>query len=211
MPLPWAEHALGLSVWLASGKVPCLVQHEGGTLSWMCNALQGEGLPQDVSGLLEAVEQDCSQAGLHLPSDWQVLKDMIAEHWRTLLAETMPAWVQVGTRPHKICSSLVCVAASQGCALTDQWGPYLIGCGSSSGCSLVCAARLQDMPAGVQVGPKSPGFTAAMYTLWSALRPCRTELFTDQCGHQWGPYLTDCGSSTCNLLHVASLQDLSCQ
>ena len=72
------------------------VQHNGGTLSWHCNALQDEGLPRDVSGLLEAVEQKCSQAGLGLPSDWQVLKDMVAEHWRTLLAETMPAWVQVG-------------------------------------------------------------------------------------------------------------------
>ena len=64
-------------------------------------------MPQDVPGLLDAVEQNCSQAGLHLPSDWQVLKDMIAEHWRTLLAETMPAWVQVRPRSRNLHSSHV--------------------------------------------------------------------------------------------------------
>ena len=69
--------------------------------------LQGQGRPQDVSGLLEAVEEDCSQAALPLPSDWQVLKDIVAEHWRALLAETMPAWVQVGPVPHKLCNSHV--------------------------------------------------------------------------------------------------------
>ena len=97
-------------------ECPPVVQHEGGTIWWHCNALQGQGRPQDVSGLLEAVEEDCSQAALPLPSDWQVLKDIVAEHWRALLAETMPAWVQVGLKPHKLCNSqcaLVCVAAPQ--------------------------------------------------------------------------------------------------
>lgn len=92
------------------------MQHEGGTISWHCNALQGEGRPQDVTGLLETVEQDCTQAGVHLPSDWQVLKDIIAERWRTLLAETMPAWVQVGPRSHKCYSSHACFGLCGGLA-----------------------------------------------------------------------------------------------